>query len=211
MFFCSRIPPNRFAFVELDALSVCNPRLSIRERSNVQIEDTAMDTFINSLVMKKPRDFHSMLVGEGRAFQFYNPETDVAPLAKHDIRTKRYVIIACALVPNHWSMLLIDQQLKKIHVLDPKYLANARMVQETRKIVRGLNTFYKVEGLLSAEFVIWPCQFQQDDLNCGAHVCYFAQQIVQGKDFDPQADMGLFREKILSEILKHLEALSPTG
>lgn len=196
--------PNRFSMTQHDAFSVFDPRLPRQEREQIEIVDSALDVFGDILAVRRGRDFvHMMRAAEVEAMARFDPYKDALPAVKRKIDST-LICMPCLLKPHHWTQTIFSNTVKKVFVFDSLYLPTPAMKEKLKKILRGVNLHFEVEGLMQAPVEVWPCQFQGQNMNCGARALYTAEQIVSGQNLDRNADMSLYRENMIHMIFQHV-------
>lgn len=187
-----------------EGYSVWDPRLLRHQRDQVEIIDSALDVFGDYLVLRRGRDFaHMMRAAEVEAMARFDPTKDALPAVKRKIDST-LIFMPCLLKPHHWTQTIFSNVVKKVFVFDSLYLPSPAMKEKLRKILRGVNLHFEVDGLIQAPIEVWPCQFQGSNMNCGAHASYTAEQILSGQNLDRNADMSHYREEMIRVIFQHV-------
>lgn len=182
-------------------------RLAFGDRVQVEIVDSAMDVFGDYLTRRGDRDadFQFLRAAEVEALRRFNPYEDQAPTVKRPLDAT-LLFLPSLLRDHHWSMVVYSVILKQVHVFDSLFLPNEEMKNRLRRILRGLNLHYEVQGLMGAAIEVWPCQWQGQNHNCGAHASYVAEKIISRQNLDRHADMAAYRQNMLQVILQHVAA-----
>lgn len=119
---------------------------------------------------------HTQRVGESSYFQGF---PDERPIFHREISTDiELVMFPCALVEDHWTLLILDVESMIVRLLDPYYTATEEILDRAHAIVRGFINCY---GLQNQDFLIVAeddCKFQaKHTQNCGPYVACFMQKV----------------------------------
>jgi hypothetical protein len=129
---------------------------------------------------------------------------------KHKLRLApevQHVFFPCSIMDNHWSLLVLSLASKTFTLWDPLVLKpDHDMMDNVRYILKGFCALFNIDGQQFEVRLQNNCNHQkQGTFNCGAHVCYFLQQLCTGQEIDAAKDMEKYREYMRTAILLHIQ------
>lgn len=165
----------------------------------LDMSDASMDTFLYLIVEQIP-ELQALTVAQTRYFMNFDPLKDQAPVQKMKFEGE-LIYLPSTLHSGHWTLVMFSIVDNKLYVQDSWIKPTDKMLNQVRKLARGIRHHFDVDKIKDAEIIVIPCDgFQKKDLNCGAWLCYFSQQVANCQEVCKDEDMGNFRKKIFDKI-----------
>ena len=136
---------------------------------------------------------------DGEEYCFYN--TFFLKLKHHlNVKYKKH-ILPLHVGGNHWILGIVDEQLKKVIIVDSLTTGSMEVCNSIfKKIKRRL-----INGSEEFELEMAECSKQTDSTSCGIFCCINAERVVKNQDLTKRItkkEIGLYRQVLASKLYK---------
>ena len=159
------------------------------------------DEIINSFFWCLQNRYHNVMYASSTSMLALQKQSPSRLLWKDiDISTKKYIFAPWNPTNDHWTLVVVDIQQQKIIYLDP-----LQMVEVNSTYLKLLATFmpqilFRKFGFSGFPLESPPHTLQTDLKGCGVLVCWYALQILQGKQITDSCNNYPVRTAIYDEI-----------
>lgn len=127
---------------------------------------------------------------------------DIPPLSTNDLQ-----IIPLNVNRNHWCIIFVDFERKKMIYIDPSGNENLnKKIEYYKSTFTSFIETYKKMKKIEIDTTNFSVEFlhhitQKDTYNCGVYILYFCQQFIQNKSLGEPLDIMLFRDELKKYLL----------
>jgi hypothetical protein len=199
------VPNNECNVKRTDIELVWRVGLSKDDLDTLLVEDAALDghCLYSWLSSPTPEDFYVVKVGESSMFRAF---PDDAPGQFELPPPVKTVLLPCAVMDNHWTLIVFDVESNMGRMVDPLRIPDDEMIENGELVLKGFRTTYGFNVSTAPPMLIEENYRHQTEgtHNCGVHVALFVQQICAQQEINRLGNMANVRRTMASEIANHV-------